>query len=62
MTEEEIDEVVNKALDMMTLKEKVATMSGYDFFLLVIKYHKFGVRPYPGRTITNAPIFIHRWT
>ena len=48
MTEEEIDEVVNKALDMMTLKEKVATMSGHDFFLLVIKDHKFGVRPYPG--------------
>ncbi|NVM45922.1 MAG: glycoside hydrolase family 3 C-terminal domain-containing protein [Candidatus Lokiarchaeota archaeon] len=48
MTEEEIDGVVNKALNMMTLKEKVATMSGHDFFLLVIKDHKFGVRPYPG--------------
>jgi len=48
MTEEEIDEVVNKALNMMTLKEKVATMTGHYFYLLLIKDRKFGIRPYPG--------------
>jgi len=37
MTEEEIDDVVNRAIDMMTLKEKVATMSGKNFYLLLLK-------------------------
>ena len=48
MTEEEIDGVVNKALNMMTLKEKVATMTGHNFYLLLIKDRKFDIRPYPG--------------
>ncbi len=48
MTEEEIDVVVNEALDMMTLKEKVATMTGHNFFLLLVKDRKFGLRAYPG--------------
>ena len=60
MTEEEIDEVVNKALDMMTLKEKVASMSGNNFYLLVLKDRKFGVRAYPGGGVKrlNIPPFL----
>ena len=60
MTEEEIDKVVNRALDMMTLKEKVATMSGNNFYLLLIKDHKFGVRAYPGGGVKrlNIPPFL----
>ena len=60
MTEEEIDIVVNEALDMMTLKEKVACMSGNNFFLLLLKDHKFGVRAYPGGGVKrlNIPPFL----
>ena len=60
MTEEEIDSVVMKALNMMTLKEKVATMSGYNFYLLLLKDLKFGVRPYPGGGVKrlNIPPFL----
>ncbi|MBY9014977.1 MAG: hypothetical protein KGD68_04725, partial [Candidatus Lokiarchaeota archaeon] len=60
MTEEEIDVVVNKALDMMTLKEKVASMSGNNFYLLVLKDRKFGVRAYPGGGVKrlNIPPFL----
>jgi beta-glucosidase len=60
MTEEEIDKVVNRALDMMTLKEKVATMSGNHFYLLLLKDHKFGVRAYPGGGVKrlNIPPFL----
>ena len=60
MTEEEINIVVNEALDMMTLKEKVACMSGNNFFLLLLKDHKFGVRAYPGGGVKrlNIPPFL----
>ncbi len=60
MTEEEIDVVVNEALDIMTLKEKVATMSGNNFFLLLLKDLKFGVRAYPGGGVKrlNIPPFL----
>jgi len=60
MTEEEIDEVVNRALDLMTLKEKVAIMSGNKFYLLLLKDHKFGVRAYPGGGVKrlNIPPFL----
>ena len=56
MTEKEIDVVVNTALDMMTLKEKVANMSGNNFYLLVLKDRKFGVRPYPGGGVKRLDI------
>ena len=60
MTEEEIDEVVNRALDMMTLKEKVASMSGNKFYLLLLKDRKFGIRAYPGGGVKrlNIPPFL----
>ena len=60
MTEEEIDIVVNEALDLMTLKEKVATMSGNNFFLLLLKDRRFGVRAYPGGGVKrlNIPPFL----
>ncbi|TET00760.1 MAG: glycosyl hydrolase [Promethearchaeota archaeon] len=60
MTEEEIDVAVNQALNMMTLKEKVATMSGNNFYLLLLKDHKFGVRAYPGGGVKrlNIPPFL----
>jgi beta-glucosidase len=60
MTEKEIDVVVNKVLDVMTLKEKVASMSGNNFYLLVLKDRKFGVRPYPGGGVKrlNIPPFL----
>ncbi len=60
MAEEEIDVVVNRALDLMTLKEKVATMSGNHFYLLLLKDHKFGVRAYPGGGVKrlNIPPFL----
>jgi len=56
MTEEEIDDVVNRAIEMMTLKEKVATMSGNNFYLLLLKDHKFGVRAYPGGGVKRLSI------
>jgi beta-glucosidase len=56
MTEEEIEVIVKKALDMMTLKEKVATMSGKNFYLLLLKDHKFGVRSYPGGGVPRLGI------
>ena len=56
MTDDEIDVTVNKALDMMTLKEKVATMSGNNFYLLLLKDHKFGVRAYPGGGVKRLKI------
>ena len=56
MTEKEIDTVVKMALDMMTLKEKVATMSGKNFFLLLLKDRKFGVRSYPGGGVQRLGI------
>ena len=56
MREEEIDGVVNKALDMMTLKEKVASMSGNNFYLLLLKDRKFGVRAYPGGGVKRLGI------
>jgi len=56
MTEKEIDDTVNRALDMMTLKEKVATMSGNNFYLLLLKDHKFGVRAYPGGGVKRLSI------
>ena len=60
ITEQEIDDIVNKALDMMTIKEKVATMSGNNFYLLLLKDHKFGVRAYPGGGVKrlNIPPFL----
>ncbi|MBY9010323.1 MAG: glycoside hydrolase family 3 C-terminal domain-containing protein, partial [Candidatus Lokiarchaeota archaeon] len=60
MTEDEIDDVANKALDMMTLKEKVAAMSGNNFYLLLLKDRKFGVRAYPGGGVKrlNIPPFL----
>jgi len=56
MTEKEIDDIVTKVLDMMTLKEKVASMSGNNFYLLVLKDRKFGVRPYPGGGVKRLDI------
>ena len=56
MTEEEIEITVNSALDMMTLKEKVAAMSGNNFFLLLLKDRKFGVRSYPGGGVKRLGI------
>jgi len=56
MTEEEIDDVVNEALNMMTLKEKVAVMSGNNFYLLLLKDRKFGVRAYPGGGVKHLGI------
>ena len=56
MTEEEIDEIVKEALSMMTLQEKVATMSGNNFYLLVLKDRKFGVRAYPGGGVDRLGI------
>jgi len=56
MTDDEIDVTVNKALDMMTLKEKVAAMSGNNFYLLLLKDHKFGVRAYPGGGVKRLSI------
>ncbi|MHA1473238.1 MAG: beta-glucosidase family protein, partial [Promethearchaeota archaeon] len=56
MTEEEIDDVVNRAINMMTLKEKVATMSGNNFILLLLKDRKFGVRAYPGGGVKRLSI------
>ncbi|MBY9013347.1 MAG: glycoside hydrolase family 3 C-terminal domain-containing protein [Candidatus Lokiarchaeota archaeon] len=56
MMEEEIDDFVNRALSMMTLKEKVATMSGNNFYLLLLKDRKFGVRPYPGGGVERLGI------
>ncbi len=56
MTEENINDVVKEALDMMTLKEKVATMSGKNFYLLLLKDRKFGVRPYPGGGVKRLGI------
>jgi len=41
---------------MMTLKEKVATMSGNNFYLLLLKDHKFGVRAYPGGGVKRLSI------
>ncbi len=60
MTDDKIDVAVNKALDIMTLKEKVATMSGNNFYLLLLKDHKFGVRAYPGGGVKrlNIPPFL----
>ena len=60
MTDDEIDVTINKALDMMTLKEKVASMSGNNFYLLLLKDHKFGVRAYPGGGVKrlNIPPFL----
>jgi len=60
ITEQEIDDIVNKALGMMTIKEKVATMSGNNFYLLLLKDHKFGVRAYPGGGVKrlNIPPFL----
>jgi len=60
ITDQEIDDIVNKALGMMTLKEKVATMSGNNFYLLLLKDHKFGVRAYPGGGVKrlNIPPFL----
>jgi len=56
MTEDEIDDVVKRTLNMMTLKEKVATMSGNNFYLLLLKDRKFGVRPYPGGGVDRLGI------
>jgi len=56
MTDEEIDYLVKNALDMMTLKEKVATMSGKNFYLLLLKDRKFGVRSYPGGGVKRLGI------
>ncbi|MHA1472676.1 MAG: glycoside hydrolase family 3 protein, partial [Promethearchaeota archaeon] len=56
MTDEEIDYLVKNALDMMTLKEKVATMSGKKFYLLLLKDRKFGVRSYPGGGVKRLGI------
>jgi beta-glucosidase len=56
MSEEEIDDVLNIAIDMMTLKEKVATMSGKNFYLLLLKDRKFGVRSYPGGGVKRLGI------
>jgi beta-glucosidase len=59
MTEEEINSIVSKALSTMTLKEKVAAMSGNNFYLLMLKDLKFGVRAYPGGGVPrlNMPPF-----
>ncbi len=56
MTEEEINAIVNSALNTMTLKEKVKTMSGNNFYLLVLKDHNFGVRAYPGGGVERLGI------
>jgi beta-glucosidase len=56
MSEEQIDFVINNALNTMTLKEKVAAMSGNHFYLLVLKDHKFGVRAYPGGGVKRLGI------
>ena len=56
ISEKEIDDVVNRVLDKMTLKEKVASMSGNNFYLLVLKDRKFGVRPYPGGGVKRLKI------
>jgi len=56
MTEEEINVTVNRASKMMTLKEKVETMSGNNFYLLLLKDRKFGVRAYPGGGVKRLAI------
>ncbi|MFX0046603.1 MAG: beta-glucosidase [Candidatus Hermodarchaeota archaeon] len=56
MAEEEVNDIVNEALEIMTLKEKVATMSGNKFYLLMLKDLKFGVRPYPGGGVKRLGI------
>lgn len=56
MTDEEIDVNANKGLALMTLKEKVAVMTGNNFFLLLLKDHKFGVRAYPGGGVKRLGI------
>lgn len=60
MTDNEIDDIINEALILMTLKEKVATMTGNNFYLLLLKDHKFGVRAYPGGGVErlNIPPFL----
>ncbi|MFX0074856.1 MAG: beta-glucosidase [Candidatus Hermodarchaeota archaeon] len=59
ISEEEINSIVNKTLSMMTLNEKVAMMSGNNFYLLMLKDLRFGVRSYPGGGVPrlNFPPF-----
>ena len=56
MTDDEIDILANKALEMMTLKEKVDIMAGNHFFMLLLKDRKFGVRAYPGGGVKRLGI------
>lgn len=60
MTEEEIDASINRVIKTMTLREKVNTMSGNNFYLLMLKDLKFGVRAYPGGGVKrlNFPPFL----
>ena len=60
MSIHEIDEFVEKALEQMTIEEKVYTMVGHDFFKNVAKDMKFGARAYPGGGVKrlNIPPFL----
>jgi len=56
MSNQEIDEYVEKSLDEMTLGEKVYVMSGHHFFRNMIKDKKFGARPYSGGGVERLGI------
>ena len=56
MSVHEIDEFVEKALEVMTLEEKTYTMTGHNFFKNVAKDRKFGARAYPGGGVQRLKI------
>ena len=56
MNEEEINEFIDYALKEMTLKEKIKQMSGHDFFKLLLRDRKFGVRAYPAAGLKRLGI------
>jgi len=56
MNEEEINEFIDYALKEMTIKEKIKQMSGHDFFKLLLRDRKFGVRAYPAAGLKRLGI------
>lgn len=56
MSIHEIDEFVEKALEVMTLEEKAYAMTGHDFFKSVAMDKKFGARAYPGGGVKRLGI------
>ncbi len=60
MSIHEIDKLVEKALEEMTLEEKAYAMTGHNFYKNVITDRKFGVRAYPGGGVKrlNIPPFL----